>query len=179
MNIDLFVFQNINQGALKWLWFDTLAIFFAKYFEYFLIFILFIFLFKNFKKYWSMLVFAFLSAIFSRFVITETIRYFFPRLRPFVENSVNLLITHSSEPSFPSGHASFYFAIATIVYFFNKKAGFLFFLASFLISISRVICGIHWPSDILIGAIVGFFSGFLIILFFRKFSLIEKKPKQQ
>ena len=195
MNIDLFIFQSINQLAFKCFWLDFLAIFFAEYFQYVLIFFLLIFLLKNFKKYWSMVFLAFFSAVFSRFVIVEIIRYFLPRARPFVENSVNLLINHLKAPSFPSGHAAFYFALATIVFLYLKKvypvrkelsngvyprpkfwwgAGLLFFFASFLISISRVFCGIHWPSDILIGAVVGVLSAFLIFYSFRKFSLFKK-----
>ena len=85
-------------------------------------------------------------------------------------NHINLLFSYNpAEPSFPSGHAAFYFAIATIVYFYNKKAGLGFFLASFLISISRVFVGIHWPADIMAGALVGIFSGWLIIKIAKKF----------
>lgn len=185
--LDLFIFQQINQFAFKYLWLDTLAIFFAKYFGYILVLFLLVFLLKNFKKYWQMVVQAFLAATLVRFVIVEIIRYFLPRVRPFalpsfdeqnlggfVENSINLLINHSQEASFPSGHASFFFAVSTVVYLYNKKAGLLFFIASFLISISRIFIGIHWPSDILTGAIVGVLSAFFITLSFRKFSSAVK-----
>ena len=44
----------------------------------------------------------------------------------------------------------------------NKKAGIFFFLASFLIGLARVFSGIHWPSDILVGALVGILSAYLL-----------------
>ena len=167
MNIDLYLFNQINGLAGKSICLDGLAIFFARYFEYFLILALLLFLVKNFKKYWPMVVQSFLSAILARLVITNFIRWFWQRPRPFVVNHINLLFSYNpAEPSFPSGHAAFYFAIATVVYFYNKKVGLLFFLASFLISISRVFSGIHWPSDIIAGAIVGIFSGWMINHFF-------------
>ncbi len=170
MNIDLFLFQFINQFAGKSVCLDGTAIFFARYFEYFLILFLLLFLIKNVKKYWPMVIQSFFAAILSRLVITNIIRWLWPRPRPFIENHVNLLFSYNPvEPSFPSGHAAFYFAIATIVYVYNKKAGVLFYIASFLISISRVFSGIHWPSDIIAGAIVGIFSGWFVILFSRKF----------
>lgn len=176
MNLDSFLFQQINSFSGKWLWFDALAIFFAQYFEYILILCLLLFLLKNFKKYWSMIIQAFGAAILARLVIVNFIRWLWPRPRPFVENNVNLLLSHNAA-SFPSGHAAFYFAISTVVYRYNKKAGIGFFIASFLISISRVICGIHWPSDILAGAVIGVLSGWLIILFSRKFfSISSKQP---
>jgi undecaprenyl-diphosphatase len=170
MTSDLYFFQLVNQFAGKWLWLDNLAVFFARYFEFVLIFFLLLFLVKNFKKYWLIVIQAAAAAILARLIIVEFIRWLWPRTRPFVENSVNLLFNYNPEiPSFPSGHAAFYFAIAAIVYFYNKKIGILFFIAAFLISLARVFAGVHWPSDIIAGALVGIFSGWLIILFFRKF----------
>ncbi|MDP2864141.1 MAG: phosphatase PAP2 family protein [bacterium] len=176
--MDLFIFQQINQLALRWLWLDTLAIFFAQYFEYILILCLLLFLLKNFKKYWPMIIQAFGAAILARLFIVNFIRWLWPRPRPFVENNVNLLLSHNTA-SFPSGHAALYFAISTVVYRYNKKAGIGFFLASFLISISRVFCGIHWPSDILAGAVIGILSGYVITLFFQRFFLTSSKQPPQ
>lgn len=170
MNIDIFLFNKINGLAGKCIFLDKTAIFFAKYFEYFLILVLFLFLAKNLKKYWLMVAQSFTAAILARLGITEIIRWLWQRPRPFVTNHINLLFNYNpSEPSFPSGHAAFYFAIATVVYSWNKKTGILFYIASFLIIISRVFSGIHWPSDILAGAIIGIFSGWLIMFLSRKF----------
>ena len=207
-NIDFFIFQQINNWAGQWAWLDMLAIFFAEYLGYVLVFCLLLFLAKNLKKYWPMIWQAILAGILSRLVFTEIIRWIFPKSRPFIENNVNLLLNHTNSSAFPSGHAAFYFAIAAVVYFhvkrekskrasslglpserenvpqifwrgltprqkigvhfYNKKIGLLFFIVSFLICISRVFCGIHWPLDILAGAIVGIFSGWLIIKIFKK-----------
>ena len=41
--MDLYIFKLINQFALKWSWLDILAVFFAEYFEYVLVFCLFLF----------------------------------------------------------------------------------------------------------------------------------------
>ena len=167
--MDLVIFQTINQFALRWFWLDILAIFFARYLGYILIICLAFFLIKSFKKYWPMIVQAILAMILARLVIVEIVRLFWSRSRPFVENNINVLLTHSPTSSFPSGHAAFYFALATAVYFYNKKSGLLFFLAAILISFSRVFVGVHWPSDILAGAVVGIFSGWLVILFSRRY----------
>ena len=45
--------------------------------------------------------------------------------------------------------------MATAIYFYNKKWGIFFFLATILITVSRVIAGIHYPSDIVGGALIG------------------------
>ncbi len=160
--IDYFIFQKINDLAGKSVCIDSLGIFFAEYLGYFLVAILFLFLLKNSKKYRPIVIKGLISAFFARFGITELIRFLWDRSRPFVENNVNLLLNHPATSSFPSGHAAFYFGLSTIVYFYNKKLGILFLISSSLISISRVFVGVHWPSDVLAGAIVGIFSGILI-----------------
>ncbi len=167
-NIDFYIFQQINNWAGQWAWIDMLGIFFAKYFGYILVFCLFLFLIKNSKKYWQMVWQAIFAGIISRLVFTEIIRWIFPKSRPFIENNVNLLLNHTNSSAFPSGHAAFYFAISSVIYFYNKKIGILFFTASFLICLARVFCGIHWPLDILAGVLLGIFSGWLIIKIFKK-----------
>ncbi|MBZ9572575.1 phosphatase PAP2 family protein [Patescibacteria group bacterium] len=176
--MDFVIFQYLNNFALKYLWLDVIAIFFAKYLGWVLIGILILFLIKNFKKYWKMVVTAFVSAVLARFIITEIIRWLWPRTRPFVGAEVNLLLPHRLTGSFPSGHAAFFFALSMAFFLCYKKvyplpkfwwgAGILFFIASFLIAISRVFSGLHWPSDILGGALVGIFSAWLIHKIFRK-----------
>ena len=174
--IDYLIFSKINGLAGKSVYLDSLGIFFAEYLGYFLVAILFLSLLKNSKKYWPMAVKGLISAFFARFGITELIRFLWNRSRPFVENGfdklttnqVNLLLNHPATSSFPSGHAAFYFGLSFIVYFYNKKLGILFLISSSLISISRVFVGVHWPSDVLAGAIVGIFSGWIVMKIFKK-----------
>ncbi|MEK7658421.1 MAG: phosphatase PAP2 family protein [Patescibacteria group bacterium] len=169
MNLDLYIFNLINGFTGKWVWSDYLAMFFAQYFEYFLWLYLILFLAINFKKYWRMVLEAFIAAVATKFILTAAIRWMWFRPRPFAAlNFIPLIDQSAKEASFPSGHASFYFALSTIVYFYNKKAGILFYIASFLIVISRVFTGVHWPSDILAGAALGILMGWLLNKLFRK-----------
>ncbi|MCX6719619.1 MAG: phosphatase PAP2 family protein, partial [Candidatus Staskawiczbacteria bacterium] len=66
------------------------------------------------------------------------------------------------------GHASFYFALSTIVYYYNKKLGIFFYVCSIFIVLSRIFAGVHWPSDILAGAILGVLIGWALNKLFRK-----------
>jgi len=166
--MDNLIFQQINSLALKNLYLDEVAIFCANFLGYILIGILFILLIRNFKKYYKIITQAFISGIFARFIIVEIIRFIWHRPRPFIAEPVNLLLRHSSSASFPSGHATFFFALSTLIYLYDKKTGIFFLVVSFLISISRVFCGIHWPADILAGSLVGVLSGLIIKKIFER-----------
>ena len=162
MNLDFYLFGEINRFAGKYFWLDTLAIFFAQYFEYIFIFLLILFLTRNFKKYIYMIVEAFFAAILAKEIFVDIIRQLWPKFRPFVEKQIYLLIQHPVTASFPSAHAAFYFAIATTIYLYHKKAGLVFLISALLISMARVFSGVHWPSDIIVGALVGIISALIV-----------------
>jgi len=160
--MEYLIFEKINSFVGKSVCFDSFAIFSAEYLGYVLIFILALFLLTNFKKYWPIMLKALGTAVFARFVIVELIRFLWERPRPFIESNINLLLEHPATSSFPSGHAAFYFAFSTLVYFYNKKLGVLFLIATLILSLSRVYVGVHWPLDILAGAVIGIFSAWLV-----------------
>lgn len=161
--MDYFIFQQINSLAGKSACLDSFGIFFAKYF----VCILLVLIFLIFLKKWRVILQSLLAVFLAKFVIVDLIKFFWERPRPYIENNVNQILEYTGA-SFPSGHAAISFALSFVVYKYNKKAGILFFVASFLISVSRVFVGIHWPSDILVGALVGIFSGWLILKLFRR-----------
>ena len=165
MGLDIKLFYFLNNLAGQSCFFDALVIFFAKYFQYFLgaffLTLLFFWKYPRQKKFHIFLT-AFISAAVARFGITEIIRFLYHRPRPFLIHQVNEVLS-SNEWSFPSGHSAFFFAMAVAIYFYNKKWGIAFFVAAILMNISRVIAGIHYPSDILGGMIVG--SGAAILIY--------------
>lgn len=163
--MDQSIFHFINGLAGKNSFFDGLGIFLGEYLGYVLVALVLIIFWKRWKKAF----FIALSGLLAKFGLVEAIRLFWQRPRPFLAEDVNLLIEKSADPSFPSGHAAFFFAISTAVFLYNKKAGICFLFASVLISVFRVYIGVHWPADVLAGAAVGIFSGWLIIKTFKKF----------
>lgn len=142
-----------------------LIVFFAKYLGYFLIAGLVAFLLKGWRKHIVLALQMIIAAILSRGIITETIRFFWHRNRPFVEQNFVPLIPHADTASFPSGHTTFFFAIGTVLYLYNKKAGMVFLAGSALIGVARVLAGLHWPSDIIWGALIGVMCGLLVSKF--------------
>lgn len=110
------------------------------------------------------------SALIARFGITELIRLFYSRPRPFEALAdMNQLLFREGGGSFPSGHAVFSFAIAAVVGRYYPKTGIAFYAAAVLISISRVVAGVHWPSDILGGAVIGIGTGFIAYAITKRF----------
>jgi undecaprenyl-diphosphatase len=75
--------------------------------------------------------------------------------RPFEDHSVHQLISHEPGQSFPSDHATAAFgvALATLV-FLSRSWGLLLTFAAMVIGFSRIYDGVHYPSDILGGAVV-------------------------
>lgn len=64
--------------------------------------------------------------------------------------------TLSGWSSFPSDHAAVFFAVATCIYFVSRRAGIVALCHSFfVVCLTRVYMGIHYPTDILAGACIG------------------------
>lgn len=98
------------------------------------------------------------------------------RPRPYdILTNLQVLIKKPSDFSFPSGHAASSFAIAGVFYFYgNKKWGIIAFILAALISFSRLYLGVHYPSDVICGAL----SGLIISLFTsRLFLYWQEKQK--
>ncbi|OGD36017.1 hypothetical protein A2W39_03010 [Candidatus Azambacteria bacterium RIFCSPHIGHO2_01_46_10] len=164
--MDLALFNFIHGFADNSFLLDWLTIFFAQYFQYFLVVLLLSFWIygKNEPRLKNRIavIAGFASAILSRIVFVGLFRIFYFRPRPFFTLDFQPLFNHANESSFPSGHAATFFALAAGVYFYDKKLGALFFAGAVLISGARILGGVHWPSDILAGAILGIFSAYLI-----------------
>ncbi len=167
MNFDFWLFQQINNLVGLCPVSDWFGIFFASYLQYLVGAGLLVFWFwgkdreEQIKNLYQAGV-AIGAIILSRLIFTEIIRWLWFRPRPFIDQAVNSLIAHENTGSFPSGHAAFFFALAGVIYFFNRRAGHWLVGAAVLISLARVFVGVHYPLDILAGAVVGIFSGWLV-----------------
>lgn len=78
-----------------------------------------------------------------------------PRPRPYVSHSVIQLIPPSLDTSFPSDHAILGFAVAVMVWRYNRRAGAILLLLTTLMAFARNFVGAHYPGDVLGGAVLG------------------------
>jgi undecaprenyl-diphosphatase len=105
--------------------------------------------------------FDFLVLLGVAVVVTEVLKFAVDRSRPCAVPSFARTIPGwgcdvEVDPSFPSGHASRAFALATFVGLrFRWKAGGGAIVFAALDGLSRIYLGVHWPSDVLAGAVLG------------------------
>jgi len=95
-------------------------------------------------------------------ILVGILKIGFGRPRPFEVLDVNALIGESFA-SFPSAHAQRSFLAATVLGSFYKKWRIVLYLFAFIISISRIMIGVHYPLDILFGAINGIMIGIYVL----------------
>ena len=160
----LYFFNNLTGKSQV---FDFLTVFLASYLQYFLIaaFLLLLY-FSVYSRREKLTIFwvTTTSVIVARLGVTEIIRFFYHRPRPFLAYQLYPLISESGW-SFPSGHSTFFFAMATAIYLYNKKWGIGFFIAALLMNISRIVAGVHYLSDILGGMIIGILTAYIVFYF--------------
>ena len=161
LNISLFNAVHGLAGVTPLL--DAAGIFCALYLPYILVLALLFFVFKQrtTKERMGVFLTLLLAVIVSRGVLVEIIQFLWPVARPFAALGFTPLIGESGA-SFPSGHASFFFALSFMLLAFDRKWAYWFVGLSLLNGLSRVFVGVHYPSDILGGIAVGFIS-YLIV----------------
>jgi undecaprenyl-diphosphatase len=102
------------------------------------------------------------------------LKVYFERLRPcYDEDTVKIirgLIDCGGKYSFPSSHAANHFGLATFwycaIYFLTRQKWYWLWLWAFMISLAQVYIGKHFPLDIVGGAVLGIFTGWLLFKLF-------------
>ncbi len=103
-----------------------------------------------------------ISLLFSLVFCNLTIKPLVARTRPYdVLKTIEIIIEAPRDYSFPSGHTSISFAGAVAVFAYNKKWGSMALIFAALIAFSRLYLYVHFPTDVLAGALLGSFCAVL------------------
>ena len=114
----------------------------------------------------------------SLLINNELIKNLVKRPRPFVTfTDLQIIIPTPSQYSFPSGHTSSSFAAAAVFYrHLPKKLGVSSVVLAGLIGFSRMYVGVHYPTDVLAGVIMGVFLSYLAEYLV---NFIQKRKKKE
>ncbi len=169
-SLDITIFRFLNQCIHISPLIDGVILFFA---EYYVVIVVLVFLGTLYRlpksKKEKIKIFFFVAGItgISRFGIMPLIHLFDQRLRPFLElGAPHLFVVN--EFSFPSGHTTFVFALATVAWYYHEKTAYFIYLSGLCIGIARVMAGVHYPSDIIGGIVVGTLSAYLLVALAQK-----------
>ena len=102
------------------------------------------------RRPWVLLTVA--AAVYGADLTATLLKTLIPRHRP----RVHQLVPGPKDHSFPSGHAATSFAGATVLAFFAPRLRVPLYVLAAGIAFSRVYVGVHWPLDVIAGALLGF-----------------------
>lgn len=153
--MDQAITLQINNFVANSFYWTTLAQFFAVWVIFILIFFLII---VSFKRSWSDLMLSIIG-IGAAWSLSQLVSFLALRPRPFVSlvNQIIPLVNVQADSSFPSDHTVAAFAIATILsrYLKNKLVIIILYLVALAVGLARIAVGVHYPTDIIAGALIG------------------------
>lgn len=164
MNNSIFYFfYNFAHRSDLW---DKVLIFLALYLPYVVVIVAGLFLlfhhdvfkaenpFQVFlKKKKEILSVFFISA--SAWVVATVLKLLIHLPRPALVYSDVMPLIPKDGFAFPSGHATFFIALAFAIFYLHKRAGYVFMALALIIGLARIAVGVHFPADILGGFIIG------------------------
>lgn len=120
---------------------------------------------ENFMYAFSL---VFLSG-FTSFLSARILKEIFRVARPGLTHDTIIPLSTVGGYSFPSEHASVYGALTVALFHFDYRLGIASLVFGILVMLSRVIIGVHYPFDVVVGFAVGALCAYGCVLFFKRF----------
>ena len=160
LNID--VFRSINDVGKTYHSLEPVAIFMAEYMVYVLILGMLVYWFTRTTNNRMMMIQSVFTVVLAE-VFGKVAGKFYSHYQPFAElPNVNKLVEHAVDNAFPSDHSIIFFSICFSIWLVRKKEGWLWLAIACAVGISRVMVGVHYPGDVLTGALLGLISALIM-----------------
>ncbi|PEP54494.1 undecaprenyl-diphosphatase [Bacillus pseudomycoides] len=172
LNID--AFRAINDLGKQYSFLNSPMIFLAEYMVYFLGLIIIAYWFTRSRKNRMMIIQAMVAFVTAE-IIGKLAGKFHLNYQPFaVLPDVNKLVDHAVDNSFPSDHTILFFSICFSFWLVRKKTGWLWLVLAFCVAISRIWVGVHYPFDVVTGALLGSISALFSYWLIPKIAFIKQ-----
>lgn len=109
-------------------------------------------------------------------LINQIILLFVHRIRPYDAGLTSLLVPSTTDPSFPSDHATASFAVAICFLLKGlKRSGLFLAIAAFVVCFSRIYVGTHYAIDVAGGMLTALVANMLVLSVYRHNSSADQK----
>jgi membrane-associated phospholipid phosphatase len=176
MNPDLLLLRFINtHDPIPLL--DSLMVFMTQKGYLFFLFIWLLTVIKGRKKAFLVLILSVIAWGIAD-ATGNLLKHIIERPRPFNSiDDIRLLVGKGSSYSFPSNHAMTSFAGATVLGYFHRYLRLPAFIIAIVVALSRIYVGVHYPSDVLGGALLGIAIAFSVIYGWKRLkNIYEEDP---
>ncbi|MCP1358115.1 undecaprenyl-diphosphatase, partial [Aneurinibacillus migulanus] len=145
-----------------------------EYMLYFLCLSIVVYWFTRTNKNRMMVIQAVIAFILAE-ILGKMAGQFHSHYQPFaVLPHVNQLIEHDIDNSFPSDHTILFFSVCISFWLVRKKGGWLWLMLPCCVAISRIWVGVHYPIDVITGALLGVISALFVYWLVPKLSSIKQ-----
>lgn len=160
LNIE--VFRSINDVGKTYHSLEPIAVFLAEYMVYALILGMIIYWFTRTTKNRMMMIQSVFAIVLAE-ILGKIAGTFYSHYQPFAElPNVNKLVEHEIDNAFPSDHSIIFFTICITIWLVRKREGWIWLAVAFAVAISRIMVGVHYPGDVLTGALIGLISALIM-----------------